>query len=113
MAKQHSRQTVFLWDLTALNDQQRERHQQVLEQLQGTVQEVRDVSQRYLFRHPAEISVLVLLAEFINLEHRGAPFLDFTLPIGSGRGPARLTLTGPRGVKEFLRAELGFDGILF
>jgi hypothetical protein len=80
MPRQHSRQTVFAWDLTALKDQQREQYRQVLEQLQGTVQEVRDVAQRYPFRHPAEISVLVLLAEFINLEHRGAPFLDFALP---------------------------------
>jgi hypothetical protein len=107
MLKETSQQTAFFCDLTALNAEQRERYQEVRAQLQKTVQEIREVANGYAFRHPAEISVLLLLAEFIDLESRCCPFLDFRLEVKTERGPAWLVLTGPEGVKEFLRAELG------
>jgi hypothetical protein len=74
----------------------------VLEQLQKSVREVKEVANGYAFRYPAEISILLLLAEFISLESRCCPFLDFALRVKTERGPAWLTVTGPDGVKEFL-----------
>ena len=110
--KQHSSQTALVCNLTALNAEQRERHRVVLEQLGQMSQEVREVAKGYAFRFLAEIAVLLLLAEFIALEHRCCPFLEFTLEIKTEHGPAWLTVTGPEGVKEFLRAELRLEGAL-
>ena len=109
MSKEYLNQTAFVCDLTALNAEERKRYQVVLEKLQDSVQEVREVANGYAFRHPAHVSVLLLLAEFIRLERRCCPFLEFTLKVETEDGPAWLTLTGPEGVKEFLRAELVFD----
>ncbi|HKY54821.1 MAG TPA: hypothetical protein VJM08_10970 [Anaerolineales bacterium] len=107
--KQHSGQTALVCNLTALNAEQRERHQAVLKQLGQASQEVKEVAKGYAFRFLAEIAVLLLLAEFIYLEHRCCPFLEFTLEIKTERGPAWLTVTGPEEVKEFLRAELSLE----
>jgi hypothetical protein len=105
--KQHSSQTALVCDLTALNAEERERHQVVLEQLQKLVQEVKDLPQGYTFRLVADTATLLFIAEFMMLESCCCPFLDLRLDIETEQGPAWLTLTGPEGVKEFLKAELG------
>jgi hypothetical protein len=110
--KQHSSQTALVCNLTALNAEQRERHRVVLKQIRQVGQEVREVANGYAFRFLAETPVLLLLAEFISLEHHCCPFLEFALEIKTERGPAWLTVTGPEGVKEFLRAELRLEGAL-
>lgn len=111
MVNYYSTQSIFVCDLTALNLEQRERYAVVLQEMQQSLQEVREVANGYAFRYPGETSVLLLLAEFIRMESRCCPFLEFTLNVKTEFGPAWLTLTGPKGVKEFLRAELGFDGL--
>jgi hypothetical protein len=112
MTEQYTDETTLACDLTALDAKQRERYRQVREQLHRSIQDIREVSHGYTFRHSAEVSVLLLLAEFISLESRCCPFLEFTLDVESKHGPAWLTLTGPAGVKEFLRAEMDIDGYL-
>jgi hypothetical protein len=109
MSERSLEQTAFVCDLTVWDTRQKEQYQEVLQQMRQSVQEVKEVANGYAFRHPAEVSVLLLLAEFISLEGRCCPFLEFTLNVETEQGPAWLTLTGPEGVKEFLRAELGFD----
>lgn len=106
MTEQYTDGTTLACDLTALDSKQRKRYQRVREQMRKSIQEVREVTHGYAFRHSAEVSMLLLLAEFISLESRCCPFLEFTLDVESKRGPAWLTLTGPEGVKEFLRAEM-------
>lgn len=112
MTQQYTDETTLACDLTALDARQRERYQQVREQLHKSIQDVREVTRGYTFRHSAEVSVLLLLAEFISLESRCCPFLEFTLDVESKYGPAWLTLTGPERVKEFLRAELAINAHL-
>lgn len=107
--KRHPSQTALVCNLTALNAEQRERHRVVLKQLGQASQEVGEVAKGYAFRFLAEIEVLLLLAEFIYLEHRCCPFLEFTLEIKTEGGSEWLTVTGPEGVKEFLQAELNLE----
>jgi len=110
--KQHPSQTALVCNLTALNAEQRKRHRVVLEQLGQMSQEVREVAKGYAFRFLAEVAILLLLAEFIYLEHRCCPFLEFMLEIKTEHDPAWLTVTGPEGVKAFLRAELSLEEAL-
>ena len=109
MSKQYSDRTALACDLTAFNPKQRERYQHVREQLHEMQKKIREVPNGYTFRYPVEDSVLSLLVEFIDLEGRCCPFLNFALDVKTERGPAWLTLTGPEGVKEFLRAEMNID----
>jgi hypothetical protein len=49
----------------------------------------------------------VEVAEWVDLEARCCPFLDFGIDV-SGRGrTVRLRLTDGKGVKSFLKTELG------
>lgn len=112
MAEQFTDEFTLACDLTALTAEQRKRYARVRERLHRSVQEVREVTHGYAFRYSAAVSILLLLAEFISLESRCCPFLEFTLDVESRHGPAWLTMTGPDGVKEFLRAEMEIDGSL-
>ena len=48
---------------------------------------------------------LVELAEWITYESKCCPFLTFGVTVDKGN--VRLALTGEKGVKDFLKAELG------
>lgn len=109
MSQQYADQSALACDLTVLNPEQRERYQHVREQLRESQQEIRAVANGYAFRYPLDDSVLPLLVEFMDLEGRCCPFLNFALDVKTECGPAWLTLTGPDGVKEFLRAEMSID----
>ena len=109
MENRHKTESQLVCDLTAMNTEQRKRYQAVLEHLHKTVQGVEEIENGYAFQHDTDASTLLLLAEFISLERLCCPFLDFALVVERERGPVRLRLTGPEGVKQFLRAELGFD----
>ncbi len=50
---------------------------------------------------------IVELATWIDDERRCCPFLDLAIEKEPQDGPLWLRLTGPEGVKEFLKAELG------
>lgn len=91
--KPPSSQTTLVCNLTALNAEQRERHRVLLKQLGQLSQEVREVANGHAFRFLAELAVILLLAEFIYLEHHCCPFFEFTLEIKTERGPAWLTMT--------------------
>lgn len=56
------------------------------------------------FRFPADEYDAVV--RFVASERRCCPFLNFSLEVPSERGPLWLRLTGPEGVKDFIRAEL-------
>ena len=60
------------------------------------------------FLFPNEAEFISRIAEFISNERLCCPFLRFTLNVNSNQGPVSLSLTGPHGTQEFLRAE--FDG---
>ena len=98
--------TAFVCDLHALNAEQRRRYPEVREQLQWCVQEVEELPDGYAFRYPGNTGTLSLIGEFIALERLCCPFLDFALVMEHEGGPVWLRLTGPEGVKQFLRAEM-------
>jgi hypothetical protein len=75
-----------------------------------SVQKVQEVENGYEFTFPNETQLISRIAEFISNERLCCPFLKFTLTIISNREPVSLSLTGPLGTQEFLRAE--FSGAI-
>lgn len=59
----------------------------------------------YSFVFDAE--ALIDVARFIASERKCCPFLAFELKVTSTDGPLTLRLTGPRGTRDVLEAELG------
>jgi hypothetical protein len=93
-------------DMSAIEPGLREQHIAASKHLFRAADEVRELSDGYAFRLPAETNVLLKAAEFISLERLCCPFLGFTLEVVPEGGPAWLRLTGREGVKEFIREEV-------
>ena len=49
------------------------------------------------------------VAEFVDFESKCCPFVDFTVRVPSGGRGIVLEMTGRKGVKEMLAAELGLS----
>jgi len=101
--------------LDALSPAERERHQRLGEMLRRAVTDTAELPTGYaltldLSRLPADAKGLpvcvVEVAEWVDLESRCCPFLDFEISLrGKGRH-VTLRLTGGSNVKTFLREEL-------
>ena len=100
--------TPLVCNMDVFTSAQREAHIQTTTELIQARQSVQEVKNGYEFTFPNETEFITKIAEFISNERLCCPFLKFTLNILSNREPLSLSLTGPIGTQEFLRAE--FDG---
>jgi len=86
-----------------LNDAEfRERERTVLDQLKASVIDVIETTNGFAFLFPSDDASFAALNEFIVLERRCCPFLDFNLTIPRGLGEIRLEVSGEVGVKDFI-----------
>jgi len=102
--------TPLVCNMGIFNPAQRESHIQTTTELIQAVQNVQEIENGYEFTFPNETEFISRIAEFISNERLCCPFLKFTLNIVSNTEPVSLSLTGPLGTQEFLRAE--FDGAI-
>ncbi len=102
-------ESPFICDMTAMNAEQRARHGILSQQLRRGVKEIRELPDGYAARFLTEPSMLLVLAEFIALEHRCCPCFTLALELEREHGPLWLKVTGREGVKPFIRAEFGIE----
>ena len=111
-----SPQEPLVCRLDALSPSERERHRRLTEALPRAVTETSELPTGYaltldLSRLPADAKGLpfcvVEVAEWVDLESRCCPFLDFEISLRDKGRRVTLRLTGGPSVKEFLREELG------
>lgn len=92
-------------NLAAMSAAQRARHEQVIQHLfQQSVEEIRELPDGFAFR--AAGASFLEAAEFVALERMCCTFFDFTLSFDAASPAFWLSIRGPEGVKEFLRAGL-------
>ncbi len=96
----------FACNLLALTPEQRQRHASVTQRLGHEIVAVAEVPDGYTFQFAPQAETLQLLAEFVMQERLCCPFFTFTLRVEAENGPLWLHLTGPAGIKPFIRAEL-------
>ncbi len=95
----------FSCDLTAIRRAERGAHQALIRRLVSeAIGDIVDLPNGLALRFPADAYDTVV--RFVAGERLCCPFLSFTLEIASERGGLSLRLTGPAGIKEFLRAAL-------
>lgn len=99
---------AFVCDMSAMSAEQRARHRVVVRQLLESTTAIEELPDGYAARFEAEPARLMLIAEFIALEHLCCPFFTLGLEAEPDRGPLWLRITGPEGIKPFIRAEFGF-----
>jgi len=97
----------FFCDMTALSAPERARHQELAKLLRPAVLETKELADGYAARLPADLSIVLSLAEFVVLERRCCPFFTLALELDRDDGPLWLRITGGEGIKPFIRAEFG------
>jgi hypothetical protein len=100
--------TPLVCNMDVFTPDQREAHIQTTTELIQAVQDILEVENGYEFKFPNETEFISKIAEFISHERLCCPFLNFTLNVLSNTEAVALSLTGPIGTQEFLRAE--FEG---
>lgn len=90
----------------ALAPADRARHAALTEELRSGARSVEELPRGYAFRFPDDPPLSRRLVEWMALERRCCPFLEFEIVLGEAGEPVVLRLTGGQGVKEFLADEL-------
>jgi hypothetical protein len=98
---------IFACDMTAIATEERTRHTETTRRLFQAVETIRDLPNGYSFQLPNSGESLLTAAEFVANERLCCPFFGFELHVAPGGGSPWLYLTGPEGVKPFIRAEIG------
>jgi hypothetical protein len=96
----------FACNMKALSPAERIHHTENTNRLKAAVVETHEGEQSLRFRLSENDMDLTTLAEWVRLERRCCPFFTFNIEV-AGDGPTWLTLSGPAGVKEFIRMEIG------
>ena len=97
----------FVCDIAALTPEQRDRHRELAHRLRPVVLEFLERSDGYTARFKSERGRIVEVAEFMELERLCCPFFTLSLKAEKEDGELTLTVSGPDGVKPFIRAEFG------
>ncbi|MGQ0604933.1 MAG: hypothetical protein ACT4QE_24910, partial [Anaerolineales bacterium] len=97
----------FVCNMNTLSAEDRQRHETVFGKLRASLIELAELPSGYAFHLPPDQSHILLAAEFITRERECCPFLSFAVHVEPEGQPMALHLTGPEGVKPFLREELG------
>ena len=97
--------TPLVCNMNVFTPEQREAHILKTIELTQFIQSVQEVENGYEFIFPNETDFISWLAEFISNERLCCPFLKFTLTISPGSESITLSLSGPIGTQEFLKAE--------
>lgn len=89
-------------DPTALDEDERAVHAESATALFECITDLRELSDGYAFRLPAETEVVRNAGAFVSRERLCCPFFHFTLEVTSDEGPVWLHLTGRDGVKAYV-----------
>jgi len=100
--------TRFFCDRTALTAEQRVQIRKFGHTLHDAVQGVRELSNGYEFEFANDPPVYQALVQYIPLERACCPFFEFKVRVAPNGGRLYWSLTGPDGIKEFIREELGW-----
>src|SRR5215467_2671561 len=102
---QSSDEQVLACTISEFSPEDRQRHQQVIDELRAARKSVRELTDGVAFEYPSDPRTLMNIAEFMSREHLCCSFFRLTLEIKPGQASAWLHITGGTQVKEFLHAE--------
>jgi hypothetical protein len=98
---------VFACNMKAMSPEARKRQSEILSPaLRTSKLSSKELADGYEFQFPSDAKTYQMLAEWIGNERLCCPFFDFDLRIGDASAPMSLKISGPEGVKQFVRAEL-------
>ena len=89
------------------SEELRKRKETVLASLKKQILEKKELKDGYAFKFPGSDSTIDELTEFVKSERSCCSFFIFTLSFSGDGKEAWLSLTGPDGVKDMIKDELG------
>jgi len=93
-------------NLGVFSTHERTHHQKLRSRVSADVIRVDEQQDGYEVHYAARTGTWMTVAEFVSLESRCCPFLNFELRLSADRGES-LRVWGGEGVKQFLSAEIG------
>jgi hypothetical protein len=91
--------------LGAFTPEEQQRHSELMAMLAPILQSPRELENGFAFPLAATPEQFVAVAEWITLERKCCPFLQFDLQWPPSTNTPELRLTGGPGVKEFIAAQ--------
>lgn len=98
----------FYCDRTALTAEQRVQIRTFGHTLHDAVQSARELPNGYEFEFASDAPIYQALVQYIPLERACCPFFEFNVRVAPNGGKLYWSLTGPAGIKEFIREELAW-----
>lgn len=95
--------------MDSLTESEREIRKRLLSKVVSSLLERKKISNGLLFQIRYTDKVWLAVSEFVTLEKRCCPFLNFNLYLKSDSSTFSLRIDGPPGTSEFLEAELGLE----
>lgn len=89
-------------ELDVFSPEDNKRHETLLNAVSSAIRKVREVEDGYKVAFSSKN--FLTIAEWISLERQCCRFLSFQIAFSGGDEPIWLTLSGPKGTKEFLTA---------
>lgn len=99
-------QTGFYCDMSALSAKERSELPQVLERLIARQPKVTELQDGFELHFAKGKGLYALAAQWTSAESRCCPFFDLSISVQRFNGPMTVRITGPKGVKEFINADL-------
>lgn len=93
--------------MQAIRPEERMQHASTTREVFRSVLAIRETEDGYTFLLPDDALILRIVGEFISRERLCCPFFIFTLTVNPERSEVILSLSGPEGIKPFIRAEVG------
>jgi hypothetical protein len=90
----------------ALTGEERARSAELRQKIAADIGQFLELPDGYAFRLSGDPEGLRSVAEWVPLERRCCPFLEFRLSWLAGADHPELALIGPEGTKEFLHGEI-------
>lgn len=94
-------------NMNALNHDERARYSILTQKLAHAVTAKSELPSGYAFTLDRKKMPVAEVGEWVSLESRCCPFLDFTVEVPANSERLTIRLTGGPGVKDFIRHEFG------
>lgn len=107
LSAEPTRESPFVCDSLAMTAEQRTRQSKELgPALRSALKDVKELPDGYEFQLPPDLKTLQIAAEWAMNERLCCPFLDIELQLQREGGPLLMRLSGRKGTKEFIEADL-------
>ena len=105
--KSDSGTSQFFCNLGAMTPEERTVYGALSRKLFAAAEEKRELDNGYSYRLAAQKVSISEIAQWVTFERRCCPFFNLQIEAEPNEGPVWLRITGPAGIKEFIKAETG------